>query len=87
MEGNSKMKKEELRQLIEEGHEIEFEYKKKKYSITYGEINGEDVISFCEFYKESVEVKTTDELLAIHYNDFVLGNIIESLTEDKVWIY
>lgn len=87
MEGNSKMKIEELKQLIDEGHEIEFEYKKKKYSITYGEMNGEDVISFCEFYKESVEVKTINELLAIHYNGFVLGNIIESLTKDKVWIY
>ena len=33
------MRKKELKQLIEEGHEIEFEYKNKKYSITYGEIN------------------------------------------------
>lgn len=82
-----KMKKSELERLIKEGHEIEFEYERKKYSITYGEINGEDVISFCEFCKESVEVKTFEELLAIRYNDFVFGDIVESLPEDKVWVY
>ena len=80
-----KWKKSELERLIKEGHEIEFEYERKKYSITYGEINGEDVISFCEFYKESVEVKTFEELLAIRYNDFVFGDIVESLPEDKVY--
>lgn len=79
--------KTELERLVSEGHEIEFEYQKKKYSITYGEINGEEVISFCEFYKNTVEVKTFAELLAIRYNDFILGDIIENLQEDKIWIY
>jgi hypothetical protein len=50
MEGYSKMKKEYLIKLIEEGHEIEFEYKDKKYSICYGVIDDEEVISFCVFY-------------------------------------
>lgn len=77
----------ELKRLIEEGHEIEFEYNCKQYSITYGEINKEEVISFCEFNKNSVEVKTFNELLKIQYNDFIVGNIIEEITEDKIWIY
>lgn len=80
------MRKKELKQLIEEGHEIEFEYKNKKYSITYGEINGEEVISFCEFDKDTVEVKTFDELLSVRYNDFVFGDTLVNIKDDKMWI-
>jgi hypothetical protein len=87
MEGYSKMKKEYLIKLIEEGHEIEFEYKDKKYSICYGVIDDEEVISFCEFYKESKEVKTIEELLALNYNDFVLEDILDSIDEDKIWVF
>lgn len=87
MEGYSKMKKEYLIKLIEEGHEIEFEYKNKKYSICYGVIDNEEVISFCEFYKESKEVKTIEELLTLNYNDFVLQDILGSINEDKVWVF
>lgn len=81
------MKKTELERLIESGHELEFEYKNKKYSITYGEINGDAVISFCEFYKKSIEVRTFEDLLSIRYNDFVLGDIVENIEEDKIWVY
>ena len=81
------MNKEYLIKLIEEGHEIEFEYKDKKYSICYGVIDNEEVISFCEFYKESKEVKTIEELLALNYNDFVLQDILDSIDEDKVWVF
>lgn len=81
------MKKEYLIKLIEEGHEIEFEYKNKKYSICYGVIDNEEVISFCEFYKESKEVKTIEELLTLNYNDFVLQDILGSINEDKVWVF
>ena len=81
------MKKEYLIKLIEEGHEIEFEYKDKKYSICYGVIDNEEVISFCEFYKESKEVKTIEELLVLNYNDFVLEDILDSIDEDKIWVF
>lgn len=81
------MNKEYLIKLIEEGHEIEFEYKDKKYSICYGVIDNEEVISFCEFYKESKEVKTIEELLSLEYNDFILENILDSIDEDKVWVF
>ena len=81
------MKKEYLIKLIEEGHEIEFEYKDKRYSICYGVIDNEEVISFCEFYKESKEVKTIEELLSLEYNDFVLENILDSIGEDKIWVF
>ena len=87
MEGYTKMKRDYLIKLIEEGHEIEFEYNEKKYSICYGVIDNEEVISFCEFYKESKEVKTVEELLALNYNDFVLEDILDSIDEDKVWVF
>ncbi len=29
--------------LIDEGHEIEFVYENRKYSVTYGEIDGTEV--------------------------------------------
>lgn len=77
----------ELKDYIEFGNEIEFIYKDKKYSITYGTIKGEDVISFCEAYKESVEVKTVDELLDLNYNGISVKEMKESLTEEDTWIF
>lgn len=47
------MTRDQLLDLIKHGREIEFKYNNKMYSITYGRTNGEYVISFCEFYKES----------------------------------
>ena len=81
------MKKEYLTQLINEGHEIEFEYNGKKYSICYGIIDNEEVISFCEFYKESKEVKTIEELLNLTYNDFILAEILDYIADDKIWVF
>lgn len=81
------MKKEYLMQLIHEGHEIEFEYNGKRYSICYGMIDDEEVISFCEFYKASKEVKTIEALLQLQYNDFIVENILEYIEDDKVWVF
>jgi hypothetical protein len=44
------MTKQELFNYIEHGREIEFISQSRKYSITYGIIEGKEVISFCEFY-------------------------------------
>lgn len=46
------MNKEQLKEYIECGNEIEFKYNNKMYSITYGTFNNERLISFYEFYKE-----------------------------------
>ena len=72
---------------INNGREIEFEYGGKRFSITYGEVRGRDVISFCEFYKESIEVDTVDELFNIPIYGKKLSDIWESLTEENVWIF
>jgi len=73
--------------LVDEGHEIEFVYEGRKYSVTYGEINEKEVISFCEFYRDSIEVETVNELLDIVYDNKKVSDMVASLKEDDVWIY
>lgn len=73
--------------LVDEGHEIEFVYEGRKYSVTYGEINEKEVISFCEFYRDSIEAETVNELLDIVYDNKKVSDMVASLKEDDVWIY
>lgn len=82
-----KMSISEFISLVDEGHEIEFVYDGRKHSVTYGEINEKEVISFCEFYKDSIEVETVNELLDIVYDNKKVSDMVASLTEDDVWIY
>lgn len=81
------MTKNSLIEYIDQGREIEFQYNGKKYSITYGEYKGEDVISFCEFYKETTEVTTADELLSVTRDGVTVLKMWESISEDDVWLF
>lgn len=81
------MDKQTLSQYVSEGREIEFEYQGKKYSITYGVLDGKEVISFCEFYQETTEVTSVDELIKVEREGVTVLAMLESLTEDKIWIY
>lgn len=81
------MKIEELKELIDTGREIEFAYNDKLYSITYFETNGQDKISFCEFFKDPTDVDTIDELLNIEVNNKKLKDILISLSESAFNIY
>lgn len=81
------MSKEELKDLIEHGHELEFNYNKKQYSICQGELNGKEVISFCEFDKETTEVDTFDELCEVQRDGVKVIDMITSITMDDIWIY
>ena len=81
------MTKDLLQEYVECGNEIEFKYNKKMYSITYGIVDDVEVISFCEFYKETTEVKTFDELLKVSRDGVTVLMMWESLTEEDVWIY
>ena len=65
----------------------EFKYNDKLYSITYGVIDDEDVISFCEFYKKTTEVKTFDKLLKVSRDEVTVLQMWESLKGEDVWIY
>ena len=81
------MEKEILKEYVECGREIEFEYKGKDYSITYGVIDGQEVISFCEFYKETTEVQTYEELLKVSRDGVTVADMWKSLKEDDIWLY
>lgn len=81
------MTKSSLFEYIDQGREIEFQYNEKKYSITYGEYRGKDVISFCEFYQESTEVTTIDELLSVTRDGVSVSEMWESISEDDVWLF
>lgn len=81
------MTKQEIVELVNSGREIEFVYDQKKYSITYGVVNGVKVISFCEFYKESTEVETVDELLKLKRYGVSVEEMFLSVTADNIWIF
>ena len=81
------MTKKTLYDYISCGREIEFQYHGKMFSITYSPSWEEDFISFCEFYKEPVNVKTADELIKIKYDGVTVLEMLESLTENDIWIY
>jgi hypothetical protein len=81
------MTKQEIVELVNSGREIEFVYDQKKYSITYGVVNGVEVISFCEFYKESTEVETVDELLKLKRYGVSVEEMFLSVTADNIWIF
>ncbi len=81
------MNRKELELLIEQGDEIEFEYNKKMFSITFCLIDGEIMISFCEFYKETTEVKTVEELLKVERYGVTVEEMLESCTEEDIWIF
>ena len=77
----------ELKEYIDTGREIEFIYKDIKYSITYYGDNRINYISFCEFYKEPIDVKDIDELLSININGIKLDKIISELNDQDVWVF
>ncbi len=81
------MNREELEQLVEQGDEIEFVYNGKRYSITYGTFDGIRMISFCEFYKETTEVKTVDELLKVERYGVTVKEMLASCTEEDIWLF
>lgn len=81
------MTKQELFNYIEHGREIEFIFQSRKYSITYGIIEGKEVISFCEFYQETTEVETAEELINVTREGVTVLQMLESLTEEDIWIY
>ena len=81
------MTRDSLIEYINQGREIEFQFKNKKYSITYGEHKGKEVISFCEFYKDSTEVMTTEELLCVTRDGVSVLEMWESISEENMWLF
>lgn len=82
---------EELSNYINMGNELEFTYDGKDYSITYyyPDENDDNVfISFCEFYKETTEVKTAEELWnSISRYGHTVGEMLSSINGDNIRIF
>lgn len=81
------MTKEELIEYVNCGREIEFEYDGKQFSITYVEINRELWITFCEFYKETTEVKTGEELLKVERYGVTVEEMLASCAEEDICVF
>lgn len=81
------MTKEILNELIATGREIEFDYKGKKYSIIYFKENNEKIISFCEYYKDTLDVRSADELWNSTYNNISIEEMLSSLSEDEYSVF
>ena len=81
------MTKEQLFEWADTSRELEFNYKGKDYSITYFRKNRKICISFCEFYKETLDVATVDELWNSTYKGIKLSDMLSSIPEDDVYVY
>lgn len=81
------MTKEQLFKWVDTGRELEFNYKGKDYSIIYFRKNRKIYISFCEFYKETLDVATVDELWNSTYKGIKLSDMLSSIPEDKVDVF
>jgi hypothetical protein len=81
---------EQLRKIIYTGREIEFTYQDKNYSLTYFRNNGgggKKWLSFCEFYKDTLDVSDVDSLLKSTYHGIKVSDIFESLGENDYSLF
>lgn len=78
------MTKEQLKDWVNTGREIEFDYKDKRYSITYYGDNRVNYISFCEFYEETLDVADVETLWISTYKGMDVGKILSSITENEM---
>ena len=81
------MRVECIEELIHGNREIEFTYKRKRYSITYYNDHRTKYISFCEFYCETIDVKDAYELLQIKIGKKTLEEIFSKLPDSAFDIY
>ncbi len=81
------MKISDFKDLLKHGHEIELNYKNKRYSFTFGKEDGKTVIAFCEFYKPDIVFDRIDDILAASYGGFKISDMIEALSEEDIDIF
>lgn len=81
------MTREVLKDLIECGDEIEFNYSGKRFSITYYESEGNRLISFCEFYKEITDVDSFEKLCDVKRYGVKVIDMLESISDDDIDVY
>ena len=81
----------QLEDYISIRNEIEFTYHGKKCSITYWypDDNEDNVyISFCEFYQETTEVKSAEELWNnVSREGVTVGEMLSSVKQKDIYIF
>ena len=85
--GESKMKREELIELIKTNREIEFKYDGNDYSITYYNDGRKNYISFCKAYQKPIDVSNAYELLRIEIGILNLEQVFLILPDSAIDIY
>ena len=80
------MRPECIDSLIICNRDIEFAYNGKMYSITKFTDGRPDYISFCEFFKEPVNVCDSDSLMSITVEGKTLKEILSKLPDDAFMI-
>lgn len=81
------MTREKLEELVGSNREIEFKFQGKEYSITYYNDKREKYISFCEFYKDPIDVATIDELLKTKIGNLNLEIVFAIIPDSSITIY
>ena len=81
------MNREELKMYIDQGDEIEFEFQNKQFSITFGGTETNRYISFCEFYKEPINVYTIEELLNIKWDNYTVEEMLMSCKDEDICVF
>lgn len=79
--------KKQLNEYVSHGREIEFDYKGKKYSITYYGDKRKKWISFCEFYKEPIDCESVKELCDISWNGVKVIDMLSNIKDEDICIY
>ena len=82
---------EQLEDYISIRNEIEFTYNGKRYSITYwypDENENNALISFCEFYKDTTEVRTASELWnSVSREGVTVGEMLSSIKQGDFYVF
>lgn len=79
--------KKQLEDYISHGREIEFDYKGKKYSITYYGDNRKKFISFCEFYKTPIDCSNAEELCEISWDGIKVIDMLSNIKDEDTCIF
>ena len=81
----------QLENYISIRNEIEFTFQGKRYSITYWYPDDREdsvYISFCEFYKDTTEVKTARELwYAVSRDGITVGEMLSRVKQEDIYIF
>ena len=82
---------EQLKNYINTRNEIEFNFRGKKYSITYWypDDNEDDAyISFCEYYQDTTEVKTAEELWNnVSRGGVTVGDMLSTVRKEDIYTF